>query len=297
MNKLTSKDSSYAFLFGFLACQASVVFFTIFGLIICSIFKIETTQFELFLNQSYGYLLGVLAMDAGLLLTFLFINKNKDNKIISKPNTKRILLYTLIAVASFFCLYPLIVCIDSLLIKLNIPLNSIPYTLDTKGYFISIVSLVILPAVCEELLFRGLIFKGLKKHGKAFAIMITSVMFAIFHMSISQTVYPILFGLLLSVIMFYENNILYTILVHLINNFLSLTLSYFNISLVFNHWSYILLATTLACIFIAFVLYFTIKNNKENEKQPLNKAEKIVLACCLAIMIIFWIITFLTSIL
>lgn len=150
--------------------------------------------------------------------------------------------------------------------------------------------MVIAPAICEELLFRGIIFKGLQKHGKVLSITISALMFSLFHMSISQTVYPILMGMLLAVIMYYENNIYYCIAVHLTNNFLSLTLSYFKINLIFNHWTYILLAIILLAVFLTLILTFTIKNNKNSEKQPISKTNLIILLSSLAIMILFWIL-------
>ena len=185
-------------------------------------------------------------------------------------------------------LYPIVICADSLLIKCGISLNSIPYTLDTKNYILSIFSLVIAPAICEELLFRGLIFKGLKRHGKAFSIIITAVMFTIFHLSISQTVYPLLMGLLLSFVMYRENNIIYCILIHMINNFISLTLSYAGVSLIFNHWTYIMLAIVLAVIFISILLICILKDNKKED--PIDRSGKIFLVCSLIIMSIIWLL-------
>ena len=151
--------------------------------------------------------------------------------------------------------------------------------------------MVIAPAACEELLFRGIIFQGLKQHGKTFAITISSLMFCLYHMAISQTLYPILIGLLLGVIMYYEENIYYCIALHLTNNLTSLTLSYFKINLAFSHWSYIILAIILAIVFISTILYFTIKNNQTSEKQPIEKREKIYLITSLVVMTILWIFT------
>ena len=93
-------------------------------------------------------------------------------------------------------------------------------------------------------------------------------------------------GLLLSVIMYYENNIYYCIIAHLTNNFLSLTLSYAKINLIFNHWTYILLAIILCVVFLAIVLTFTFKNNKQIEKQKLSKSNLIYLCVSLAIVFI-----------
>lgn len=288
--KLTVKDSSLAFLVSFLLCQIGVITVTCIALLIYNLTKFDSAMFSTFLNTGIGYLITSLGLYLTMLFVFLFFNHKKENKLISKIKIKKLLIYISIAIASFLSLYPIVTCFDSLLFKLGIPLGTIPYELSTKNYFISLISLVVLPAICEELLFRGLIFAGLKKHGKPFSILISTIMFCIYHMSISQTIYPILMGLLLGVIMYYEENIYYCIAIHLTNNFLSLTLSYFKINLIFQHWTYILLAIILFIAFIAIVLYFIIKNNKNLEKQHINKQDKSFLTISLAIMIFLWII-------
>ncbi|MBQ8615853.1 MAG: CPBP family intramembrane metalloprotease [Clostridia bacterium] len=287
--KLTIKDSALSFLSSFLLCQLGVIFATILTLIFYRFTNSDTDSFTSFLNSAVGYLITALALYVVMLLVFFFFNRKKDNKITQPIKLKKLAFYILIAITSFFTLYPIVICFDSLLVKCGISLSSLTYELTTKNYFISLISLVIAPAICEELLFRGLIFKGLSNHGKIFSISITALMFCLFHMSISQTIYPMLMGLLLSVIMFYEQNIYYCIAVHMTNNFLSLTLSYFKINLIFNHWSYIVLAIILFLAFLFIVLMFTIKNNKKIESIKPTKVEKIYLFTTLGIMLFFWI--------
>lgn len=289
-NKLTIKDSSLAFLTSFLLCQLGVVVATCFTLIFYRLGNFNVEEFPAFLNSAIGYLICALALYTVMLSAFFFFNRKKENKITKPIKFQKLLFYILIAVASFFALYPIVICVDTLLIKCGISLSSLTYDLTTKNYFISLISLVLAPAICEELLFRGIIFKGLSKNGKTFSITISAIMFCIFHMSISQTIYPLLMGLLLGVIMHYEQNIYYCIVVHMTNNFLSLTLSYFKINLIFNHWTYILLAIILFGAFISVILTLTLKNNKKVEKQKLSKVDLLFLISSLAIMLFFWVI-------
>lgn len=293
--KLTIKDSSVAFLSAFLLSQLAIVIVTIIAIFICSIANIDSSSYQTFFNTSYGYLILAATMYLVITLTFLVINKKKDNPIISKPSVKKIFIYIAIAIISFFVLYPIITTIDTWLIDLGIQLNTIPYELTTTNYFISLISMVLLPAVCEELLFRGLVFKGLKPYGKVFSITISALIFAIYHMSIDQTIYPFLFGLLLSVIMYKENNILYCIAMHFTNNFLSLTFSYFKINFSYAHWTYILIAFILVIAFLAIVLYFTIKGSKNIEKEKISMEGKAYFYICLVILIIIYILSLIQS--
>lgn len=288
--RLSVKDSAISFFLGFLLCQLGVIITTCLTYIFFKIFSINTENFSLFFNTAIGYLISAITFDLILLLIFFYFKKSKSNKITSKLKIKKVFIYIGVAVVSFLCLYPIIVCIDSLLVKIGVSISTIPFNLSTKNYFISLISLVIAPAICEELLFRGIIFSGLKQHGKTLSISLTAIMFTLFHMSISQTIYPLLMGLLLSVIMYYENNIYYCIIVHLVNNLLSLTLSYLKISLVFTHWTYILLAVVLGIIFISTILYFTISKNKQQPKEKMDKTSKIYLSISLIVMILFWIL-------
>lgn len=288
--KLTIKDSALSFLVGFLLYQIGTVAFTCIAMIISKFFNVSVSNFLSFLDDAVGCLLLSFTMYGIMLGVFFFFNRKKENKISQKVSLKKLLFYVLVAITSFLMLYPIVTCIDTLIVKWGLKINTLSYSLSTKNYLVSIISITILPAVCEELMFRGLIFKGLQKHGKIFSITVSALMFCIFHMAISQTVYPILMGLLLGVIMYYENNIYYCIAAHFTNNFLSLTLSYFKINLIFNHWTYILLAIILFVLFLVCIVYFLIRNNKTSEKQPIEKTNKLYLSVSLVVMSLFWIL-------
>ena len=289
--KLTIKDSSVAFLSAFLISQLAIVFVTIIAIIICNIAGLGSESYQTFFNTSYGYLILASVMYLVIASVFFFINRKSDNKIISKPSWKKFFFYVFISIISFLALYPIITCIDTLLVDLGISLNTLPYKLNTSGYLVSLLSVVILPAVVEELLFRGLIFKGLKPYGKVFSVTISALIFSVYHMSIDQLIYPFLVGLLLGVIMHKENNILYCIAIHFTNNFLSLTLSYLNINLSYNHWTYILIAIILLIAFVSIVLYFTLKSRKEESKEKISSEGKAYFSICLTILVIIFILS------
>ena len=287
---LSAKESALSWIFAFTFSQVAVMVFTLIGTAICSSFGVSVTQFNNFLNSALGYFLTMLVLDAGLLAIFVFYNSHAETKIVSKPKFLKVLFYLCVATISFFMLYPIVACLDSLFVKMGAELKEIPYPLTKKNYIISVFSLALIPAICEELIFRGVIFKGLKKYGKAFSICISAVMFAIFHMSYQQFVYPFIMGLILAVIMYYENNIIYTIVTHFANNFLSLTISYFNVNLTFNHWAYILLAIVLLAVVLVVVGYFIFVKNKQILKEKLNLENKKFLLISFAVMIALWII-------
>ena len=197
--------------------------------------------------------------------------------------------YTLIAVVCYLVLYPIVTSFNSPIYKF-LPEKDLKYNLTTTNYFISIISMVILPAIAEELLYRGIIFKGLQKAGNTFAIIVSAIMFSLFHLSLEQTIYPFLMGLILAVIMCHENNIIYCITLHLVNNFIALTLKFFNIKLLFNHWLFYLVAILCLIVFIITISKLIKKLKDKNNLEQLSTEHKAYLTTCLAIVIFLWII-------
>lgn len=294
--KLTIKHSSLAFLSAFLLSIIGSLIFAVLGLIVCGFLNIKSETFLSFIeNNAWGILLSVLATNAMLVLAFFIFNKKKENKIISKPKFNKLLIYIGLTLVAYLMLTPVINTITILFAKLGLQPTTITYNLTPANYFISLISLVLLPAVCEELLFRGLIFKGLKPYGKTFSIVVSALMFSIFHMSIEQAVYPFVMGLLFGVIMYNENNILYCIVVHFISNFTTLTLSYFGISLFTNHWSYYLIALFLFAAFIAFIIFLIIKSPQMVNKEKTEPYNKLYLLGSIGFMLLVWIIILLST--
>ena len=288
-NKLTIKDSSLAFIFSFIICQLTAILAAFIALFLASAFNVENT--EAFLNTCCGYLIISSALYLAMFFIFTFFNKNKENKIFLKPSVKKLFIYILVAIASFVLLYPIINSCDTLLNKLGFKSSSLSYELNLTNYLISIVPIVLLPAICEELLFRGLIFKGLNNKSKNFAICLSSIMFAIYHMSIYQTLYPVLFGLLLAAVMHKENNLFYCMAMHATNNFIALTLQYLNVSFVFNHVGYYLIAILFVVIFVGLLILFIKKQKNNTSSSTITKSDKIFIFLSCGAMLIFWIIS------
>lgn len=86
----------------------------------------------------------------------------------------------------------------------------------------------IIPALVEELLFRGAICKALKVYGKGTAIVASAFMFAFMHANIEQLLYTFVAGLFLAWIYLETENLLYPILLHFINNGISVVLDIIN---------------------------------------------------------------------
>lgn len=81
---------------------------------------------------------------------------------------------------------------------------------------------VISAPIIEELLFRGIVFKAVRKISPAWAaILISSVLFGIYHMNIVQAVYAAFMGAVAGIIYEKKNNLLFPVLVHFANNLIA----------------------------------------------------------------------------
>lgn len=87
--------------------------------------------------------------------------------------------------------------------------------------------MAVLPAVCEELAFRGLIFGGLLRgQGALRAIVVSALFFGFTHTILQQSIAASLMGLVLGLIAWRTGGVICTIIVHAVNNSLSLSLAW-----------------------------------------------------------------------
>ena len=83
---------------------------------------------------------------------------------------------------------------------------------------IFLVTLIVLGPLFEELVFRGAVFKVLKRFGIGFAMVISSLLFALMHGTLSQIIVTFFIGMILSYLVYRSNSILPSVLVHSANN-------------------------------------------------------------------------------
>ena len=83
------------------------------------------------------------------------------------------------------------------------------------------ITVAIVPAFCEEFLFRGVILSNLMPYGKGLAIIVSSVLFGLMHGNFYQFLYTMAAGMILGLLYVLTDSIWCSVLMHLINNSLS----------------------------------------------------------------------------
>ncbi|MBQ9792865.1 MAG: CPBP family intramembrane metalloprotease [Clostridia bacterium] len=100
------------------------------------------------------------------------------------------------------------------------------------SFFINVLTVAVLPAICEETTHRGLLLKGFSSLGIKKAIIISSLFFGLMHLNINQFFYATVLGFIIALTVIISKNIIPAIIIHFMNNFLSV---YFDFA-TSNHW-------------------------------------------------------------
>ena len=126
-------------------------------------------------------------------------------------------------------------------------------TYGVEGFWPLVLIVVILPAIVEELFFRGVLFQALERCGTWPALLLSSVAFAMIHGDLTNFAGPLIAGMIYGYMTYVLDSLWPAIFAHLLNNSLMLFLShaaktYSAVGI----WPYILLIAVFCfCMFLA----------------------------------------------
>ena len=83
------------------------------------------------------------------------------------------------------------------------------------------ITIAIVPAFCEEFLFRGVIASKLMPYGKSTAVVVSAICFGLMHRNFYQFLYTTVAGLILGAVYVATDSIWPSTIIHMINNALS----------------------------------------------------------------------------
>ncbi|MGE4282721.1 MAG: lysostaphin resistance A-like protein [Clostridia bacterium] len=108
----------------------------------------------------------------------------------------------------------------------EIPPSPIPMPHTLEGLVVSLAIIALAPAICEELMMRGLIMRAYEIRGTKAGVVISALFFGIIHGDIKNLVAPIFFGLIFGYFVVRTGSILAGVLAHFVNNALAVCLGY-----------------------------------------------------------------------
>ena len=162
----------------------------------------------------------------------------------------------------------------------------------TEGFELVGVMLVValLPAVLEELIFRGFVLRGLKEFGVVFSVLVCGGLFALYHQNPIQTAYQFCCGAAFALMAFRSGSVFPTMLAHFINNAAIVLVYHFTgVDEYLLPWYVVLLAALCLVGTLAYLFFFDKKEEKIQSKKPSKKAFFAYAAVGIVVCLINWI--------
>lgn len=178
--------------------------------------------------QNSSELILCISFISEIIIIFIGLKKAKTplKKIFESPKTniKDILFLMVLVVGTWFVMAGLtIIYINHSQAARETQEKLSSILLGSSKEWFSILSVVIIAPILEEIVFRGIILQGfLKNYSITKAIIITAVLFGLFHGNIVQTPLVILLGIVLGVIYIKTGSLFMCIAGHALNNFIAL---------------------------------------------------------------------------
>lgn len=163
-------------------------------------------------------------------LSVLVYTKKDLRKNYSVRKTKPLnVLYSFIFMAGIFLLnIPLTTFVTSVFPDNTKTVTDSLQSIMGSGFLVTVLVVCIVPGICEELFFRGVIFSSMKERYKPVtAIIITAACFGIYHTSIVRFFPTAFLGASLCIICYYTGSVFPGIIMHSLNNLTSVVAYYY----------------------------------------------------------------------
>ena len=220
---LRVSDGAGAFISGF-------VFLYIFQIIIIAISAILKVDLK---NMPYWFTyIMMIVNQASLICAVLAYGKVagkpmlKTCRINRSLSLKQALLLPIITIVCIMAFLPIaegFIYLFSLITK-ETPSVGISIGESWWQILLSILFVGLLPSIGEEILFRGCVARGLKRKSYVFAIIMSGLLFSIFHGNAAQTIHQFLIGMVFCYVYFVSGSLLSSMILHFCNNAIAIIL-------------------------------------------------------------------------
>ena len=111
----------------------------------------------------------------------------------------------------------------------------------------------VLPAILEEMVYRGFLLQALRRYGDGMAILVSAVLFGLMHGNILQIPFAFLIGLVMGFLVVQTGNIWMAVALHFTNNAIAVLLDYFTLNQNVEQTNRLVLIVYGACALIGLV--------------------------------------------
>lgn len=143
-------------------------------------------------------------------------------------------------------------------------------SMDGFGFVGVLLVIAVFPAVFEEIVFRGLVLKGLKECKELVAVLVCGALFALYHQKPEQTVYQFCCGVAFALVALRSGSILPTVVAHFLNNAWILTMTKFSLSLDAIYVPFLCFSALCLVGSLAYLLFFD-KTEKTGNLKTSNE--------------------------
>ncbi len=148
----------------------------------------------------------------------------------------------------------------------------------------------VLPAIFEEILFRGILLNCLASVKRVFAVLISALFFALYHQSLVQFLYQFIYGVALGYLAISSKSVIPCIIAHFLNNFAVLLFSYLGVNIDLLNPLFIVIGANALAFFGAIIFFI---QRKAFKAQPVTGEIKglflpfglLYILICIAVMI------------
>jgi len=158
------------------------------------------------------------------ILVFCRIRKVKLREIVSfgrmKPST------VVLTIVCTYLLNPLLVLLN--MISLFFTTSEVAELTSSieQNLLLNTLMIAVLPAIIEELMFRGVIFHTYRKQKVAAGVLLSAFLFGCMHMNFNQFIYTFVFGIYLALLVEATGSIFSSMIAHFTMNFSSVLLTF-----------------------------------------------------------------------
>ncbi len=196
-----------------------------------------------------------------------FLNLNKDKKPLKYKRKDTNVNFVLIVIFGFAaCVSANFITSLTAEVFPFIGGSNIPLYNDSLDIIIlTYIVLAVMPAICEETAFRGIVMDSLLEYGDRIAIIISALMFAILHQTLSGVIFAFLSGLIFGFIKKLTDSLIQSMAVHFLNNALSITMAMLSKSISNIEYAILYYTVVIISIFLTIIggCYIHL-NNKKN---------------------------------
>lgn len=144
-------------------------------------------------------------------------------------------------------------------------------SLDGVGLIGVLITIAVLPAIFEEVIFRGLLLKGMKTFGMVGTVLLNGALFALYHQNPAQTLYQFCCGCAFALVAIRAGSILPTVVSHFINNALIILLTKFGVA---DFGGIVVLVISILCLIASLVWLIFIDKGKNIACENTGKTER-----------------------